>query len=213
MAMADVPNWDSIIEGQDIDVYIEQSEDDDSGLHVSIAKAEIQKVWDNIVNNNQEGSLIHGVIKQRVKGGLIVDVGVEAFLPGSQVDLGPVRNLDDYIGKEEDFKILKINAERRNIVLSRREILEGKRDEQRDTLLGELEKGRGTQFAPEFVDILLNLIRTNVIDLNELYGIKPEDTAQATETAKAETGAEKAAEAPQETGNATAPVSGEGGKS
>ncbi len=142
VAMADVPNWDSIIEGQDIDVYIEQSEDDDSGLHVSIAKAEIQKVWDNIVNNNQEGSLIHGVIKQRVKGGLIVDVGVEAFLPGSQVDLGPVRNLDDYIGKEEDFKILKINAERRNIVLSRREILEGKRDEQRDTLLGELEKGQ-----------------------------------------------------------------------
>ncbi|MBR4672858.1 MAG: 30S ribosomal protein S1 [Victivallales bacterium] len=142
VALADVPNWDSIIEGQDIDVYIEQSEDDDSGLHVSIAKAEIQKVWDNIVNNNQEGGLIHGVIKQRVKGGLIVDVGVEAFLPGSQVDLGPVRNLDDYIGKEEDFKILKINAERRNIVLSRREILEGKRDEQRDTLLGELEKGQ-----------------------------------------------------------------------
>ena len=142
VALADVPNWDNIVEGQDIDVYIEQSEDDDSGLHVSIAKAEIQKIWDNIVNNNQEGGLIHGVIKQRVKGGLIVDVGVEAFLPGSQVDLGPVRNLDDYIGKEEDFKILKINAERRNIVLSRREILEGKRDEQRDTLLGELEKGQ-----------------------------------------------------------------------
>ena len=143
VAMDDVPNWDSIVEGQDIDVYIEQNEDDDSGLHVSIGKAEVQRIWDNIVNNNQEGGMIHGVIKQRVKGGLIVDVGgVEAFLPGSQVDLGPVRNLDDYIGKEEDFKILKINAERRNIVLSRREILEGKRDEQRDSLLGELEKGQ-----------------------------------------------------------------------
>ncbi|MBQ9366318.1 MAG: 30S ribosomal protein S1 [Victivallales bacterium] len=143
VAMADVPNWDNIVEGQDLDVYIEQNEDDDSGLHVSIGKAEVQKIWDNIVNNNQEGGMIHGVIKQRVKGGLIVDVGgVEAFLPGSQVDLGPVRNLDDYIGKEEDFKILKINVERRNIVLSRREILEGKRDQQRDSLLGELEKGQ-----------------------------------------------------------------------
>ena len=142
VALTDVPNWENVVEGQDIDVYIETSDDDDSGLHVSIAKAEVQKVWDNIVNNNQEGGLIHGVIKQRVKGGLIVDVGVEAFLPGSQVDLGPVRNLDDYLGLEEDFKILKINAERRNIVISRREILEGKRDEQRDSLLGELEKGQ-----------------------------------------------------------------------
>ncbi len=139
---AEIKGFDDIKVGDSLDVYVEQNDDEDGSLLVSVAKAEERKTWDNIVNNNKEGGLIHGVVKSRVKGGLIVDVGVDAFLPGSQVDLGPVRNLDDYVGLEEDFKILKINVERKNIVLTRRELLESKRDEQRDSLLSELQKGQ-----------------------------------------------------------------------
>ncbi len=130
--------WETLKTGDSLEVYLEQMEDEENVPSVSLHKAELQKSWDSIEKNYKEGDLIKGTIKSRVKGGLIVDVGVEAFLPGSQVDLGPARNLDDFLGKEEEFKILKINAERRNIVLSRREILEAVRAEQRTTLLNEL---------------------------------------------------------------------------
>ena len=130
--------WDTVKTGDLLEVYLEQMEDEENVPSVSLHKAELQKSWDSIEQNYKEGDLIKGTIKSRVKGGLIVDVGVEAFLPGSQVDLGAVRNLDDFLGKEEEFKILKINAERRNIVLSRRELLEAVRAEQRATLLNEL---------------------------------------------------------------------------
>jgi len=131
-------DWESLAVGQTVDVYLEEIEDEDSMPVLSVRKAELQKAWDNIVLNYKEGSTIRGTIRHRVKGGLIVDVGVEAFLPGSQVDLGPVRNLDDYVGRQEDFKILKINPDRRNIVVSRRELLEAARAEQRARLLSEL---------------------------------------------------------------------------
>lgn len=134
----EIKNWDTIQIGDELEVYLEQIEDDENIPVVSIHKAELQRAWDEIVANYEEGGLIKGTIRNRVKGGLIVDVGVEAFLPGSQVDLGPARNLDDYVGKQEEFKILKINAERRNIVLSRRELLEAARAEQRAKLLEEL---------------------------------------------------------------------------
>jgi small subunit ribosomal protein S1 len=131
-------DWASLAVGQTVDVFLEEIEDEDSMPVLSVRKAELQKAWDNIVLNYKEGGNIRGMVRHRVKGGLIVDVGVEAFLPGSQVDLGPVRNLDDYVGKEEDFKILKINPDRRNIVVSRRELLEEARAEQRARLLSEL---------------------------------------------------------------------------
>ncbi|MCR5380143.1 MAG: 30S ribosomal protein S1 [Lentisphaeria bacterium] len=130
--------WDTVKTGDMLEVYLEQMEDEENVPSVSLHKAELQKSWDSIEQNYKEGDLIKGTIKSRVKGGLIVDVGVEAFLPGSQVDLGAVRNLDDFLGKEEEFKILKISAERRNIVLSRRELLEAERAKQRATLLDEL---------------------------------------------------------------------------
>lgn len=130
-------------EGQEVDVYIEVLEDEEADMPLlSARKAELQKAWANIINNYAEGSIIRGTVRRRVKGGLIVDVGVDAFLPGSQVDVGPVRNLDDYVGIEEDFKILKISPERRNIVVSRREIIEAERAEQRARLLEELEVGQ-----------------------------------------------------------------------
>ncbi len=129
--------------GEMIDVFIDMLEDDDDNMPVlSVRKAELQKAWDNIVGNYPEGSRIKGEIKRRVKGGLIVDVGVDAFLPGSQVDVGPVRNLEDFLGLKEEFKILKINGERRNIVVSRREIIAAARAEQRTELLQTLAVGQ-----------------------------------------------------------------------
>ena len=135
----DLKNWDTIQIGDTLDVFLEQIEDEENTPVISVQKAELQKSWDKIVSENEEGGLIKGFIRSRVKGGLIVDVGVEAFLPGSQVDLVPVRNLDDFVGREEQFKILKINAERRNIVLSRRDLLEEERAKQRAKLLEELQ--------------------------------------------------------------------------
>ncbi len=136
---SEFPNtWDELEVGGSLDVFLEQLEDEDSSPVVSVHKAELQKAWDGIVSQYSEGELIKGTIMNRVKGGLIVNVGVEAFLPGSQVDIGPVRNLEDYLGKQEEFKIIKINAERRNIVLSRRELLEEARMEVRAALLEEL---------------------------------------------------------------------------
>lgn len=134
----EVSNWDAVKKGDQVDVYLELIEDEDSMPVLSVRRAELQKAWDRIVDNYEEGGTIKGIIRNRVKGGLIVDVGVDAFLPGSQVDLGPVRNLEDYLSREEDFKILKINPERRNIVLSRRELLEEARAEQRASLLESL---------------------------------------------------------------------------
>ncbi|NOY81181.1 MAG: 30S ribosomal protein S1 [Kiritimatiellaeota bacterium] len=134
-------NWDDLAAGQTIDVYLELIEDDDHMPLISARRAELQKAWDHLVSNYQEGSTIKGVPKRRVKGGLIVDVGVDAFLPGSQVDIGPVRNLEEYLGVETEFKIVKINAARRNIVVSRRELLEEQRALQRRKLLEELKPG------------------------------------------------------------------------
>ena len=137
---SDFPNnWEELEVGGDLEVFLELLEDEDSAPVVSVHKAELQRAWDKILSNYGEGDLIKGNIVNRVKGGLIVDVGVEAFLPGSQIDIGPVRNLEDYLGKEDEFKIIKISGERRNIVLSRREILEEARAEQRAVLLEELE--------------------------------------------------------------------------
>ena len=138
----DIPNWDDVKVGDNLDAQVEILENDDNSMTVSVQKANMQKAWEAIVNNHEEGGIIHGVVRSCVKGGLIVDVGVEAFLPGSQIDIAPIRNLNDYVGLEEDFKILKINVERRNIVLSRREILEANREVQRGKLLEDLQPGQ-----------------------------------------------------------------------
>ncbi len=140
---SELKNFADLNEGDKLTVYIERMEGEGSTPQVSVKRAEAQKAWDDIVNNHQEGSLIKGTITSRVKGGLIVDCsGVEAFLPGSQVDITAVRNLEDYLGKEMEFKILKINVDRKNIVVSRREILEEERNRQRAALLEELQVGQ-----------------------------------------------------------------------
>ena len=128
--------------GDDVEVLLERLEDDDGMVILSKAKAEQQRCWDRVLETCQEGGLIEGVIKGRVKGGMIVDVGIDAFLPGSQLDVLPVRNPDDLLNRKLEFKILKINKDRRNIVLSRRELLEDRRREQKKKLLTEIQIGQ-----------------------------------------------------------------------
>jgi small subunit ribosomal protein S1 len=115
--------------GDEVDVYLERREDDEGIIILSKDKADKMKVWDEISRASQQGDgIIEGLVVSRVRGGLTVDIGVTAFLPGSQVDLHPVRDLDKFIGKSFTFKILKFNRGRGNIVLSRRAILEEERD-------------------------------------------------------------------------------------
>lgn len=128
--------------GDEIEVLLEHLEDDDGMVVLSRAKAEQQRSWELLAEKYAEGTVIEGVVKGRVKGGLIVDVGVDAFLPGSQIDVVPVRNPDELLHQKLEFKILKINRERRNIVLSRRELLEERRREQKRKLLSEIQPGQ-----------------------------------------------------------------------
>lgn len=104
--------------GQEVEVFLEQLEDKDGMIVISKRRAEQQRAWDYVVNECSEGSLVEGTIKNIVKGGFIVDVGVDAFLPGSQLDVVPVRNPEEHLGKTYEFRILKINLERKNIVVS-----------------------------------------------------------------------------------------------
>jgi small subunit ribosomal protein S1 len=130
--------------GDIIDVYIESRENDDGLVMLSKEKADKMKVWDEISAACERDELIAGTISQRVKGGLSVTIrgGVKAFLPGSQVDLRPIRNLDKLIGQTYDFKVIKFNKKRGNIVLSRRVLLERERDEQKTKTLETLEEGK-----------------------------------------------------------------------
>ncbi|AKV02131.1 SSU ribosomal protein S1p [Labilithrix luteola] len=134
----------SVKAGDRIDVYIESRENDDGLVTLSKEKADKMKVWDEISGACERDELIEGTISQRVKGGLSVTIkgGVKAFLPGSQVDLRPIRNLDKLIGQTYQFKVIKFNKKRGNIVLSRRVLLEKERDEQKTKTLETLEEGK-----------------------------------------------------------------------
>ncbi len=135
--------WEDLKVGDDVDVYLEEVENENSMPGISVQKAASIKAWNRITDECGEGSVVKGLMRHRVKGGIIVDIdGVEAFLPGSQIDIGSVRNMDDYIGKEFDVKILKINTERRNIVVSRRDLLEESLRARRSELLSAMQVGQ-----------------------------------------------------------------------
>jgi small subunit ribosomal protein S1 len=118
-----------------VEVYLDQSEDEKGQIVLSREKAEKQRQWEYILQHCKEGSIVRGKIIRKVKGGLMVDIGVEAFLPGSQVDNKRIKNLDEYLDKVYEFKILKINTDRKNIVVSRRELLEAERISKKAELL------------------------------------------------------------------------------
>jgi small subunit ribosomal protein S1 len=127
--------------GDKIDVLLESCEDEEGMIVLSKEKADKLKVWDDISDACEKNELVEGVIVARVKGGLSVDIGVKAFLPGSQVDLRPVRNLDRLIGQKFEFKIIKFNKRRGNIVLSRRVLLEKEREALKTDTLKKLKPG------------------------------------------------------------------------
>ncbi|MCB9608337.1 MAG: 30S ribosomal protein S1 [Polyangiaceae bacterium] len=130
--------------GDTVDVFIESRESDDGLISLSKEKADKMKVWDEISSACERDEIIEGTISQRVKGGLSVTIkgGVKAFLPGSQVDLRPIRNLDKLIGQTYEFKVIKFNKKRGNIVLSRRVLLEKERDAMKEKTLQTLEEGQ-----------------------------------------------------------------------
>ncbi|MEK6717868.1 MAG: 30S ribosomal protein S1 [candidate division NC10 bacterium] len=128
--------------GDVVDVYLEQKEDSEGLIVLSREKAEKIKIWDELSRVYEEGGAMTGMILGRTKGGLIVDIGVRAFLPGSQVDLRPVRDLDKLIGKAFPMKIIKLNQKRGNIVLSRRELLEEERKHLKEATLTGLTDGK-----------------------------------------------------------------------
>src|SRR5712664_3477798 len=127
--------------GDEIDVLIEKLEDKDGMVVLSKEKAEFKKNWEKILNICKEGGTVNGKVKAVVKGGLLVNIGVEAFLPASQINIIPPRNLSQFVGNAYDFKVVKINQERQNIVLSRRELIEQERNERRARLLSEMTPG------------------------------------------------------------------------
>ena len=128
--------------GDAIEVMVEWWDDEDERVLLSKDKAANIKIWESIKTSYDEEGTVKGTIANRVKGGFSVDIGVPAFLPGSQADLRPIRNLDEMVGKEFDFKILKYNRKRSNIVLSRRAILEQELEEKRTTTLATIEEGK-----------------------------------------------------------------------
>ncbi len=128
--------------GDAIEVMVEWWDDEDERVLLSKDKASNIKIWESIKTSYDEEGTVKGTITNRVKGGFSVDIGVPAFLPGSQADLRPIRNLDEMVGKEFDFKILKYNRKRSNIVLSRRAILEKELNERRTATLATIEEGK-----------------------------------------------------------------------
>ncbi len=127
--------------GDEVDVLIEKLEDKEGMVILSKEKAEFKKNWERILTICNEGGRISGKVKSIVKGGLIVHIGVEAFLPASQIDVMTPKNLAQFVGNTYEFKVVKINQERQNIVLSRRELIEAERTERRQKLLSEMTPG------------------------------------------------------------------------
>ena len=129
--------------GDKVEVYVESQEDKNGQLELSHKKARLQKSWDNINKAMKGDEIIQGYIKSRTKGGMIVDVfGIEAFLPGSQIDVHPIRDYDIFVGKTMEFKVVKINQEFRNVVVSHKALIEAELEAQRKEIISHLEKGQ-----------------------------------------------------------------------
>lgn len=129
-----------VLDGE-VEVLLDQPEDDNGQIVLSREKAERMRQWEYILEHCEEGSIVKGRVLRKVKGGLMVDIGMEAFLPGSQIDNKRIKNLDEYLNKTYEFKILKINIDRKNVVVSRRELLEAERISKKAELLENINEG------------------------------------------------------------------------
>jgi small subunit ribosomal protein S1 len=152
--------------GDEVEVLLERLENDEGMVVLSKEKAAHRQNWEKIYAVFKDGGLVKGKIKSVVKGGLMVNVGVEAFLPGSQIDIIPPKDLNEYVGKVFEFKIVKINDERKNIVLSRREVIEAERAEQRQKFLD------GVTPGDKVIGIVKNITDFGAfVDLNGMDGL------------------------------------------
>ncbi|CAN5701136.1 30S ribosomal protein S1 [soil metagenome] len=134
---------DSLQPGEEVEVYLENLEDEDGVVVLSKKKADFLRVWEKIREAHENGTSVPGILTRKIKGGVTVDLmGVDAFLPGSQIALRRVPNIEDLLGQTYEFKIIKLNKRRRNIVVSRRVLLEAEREVKRETLKKELEVGQ-----------------------------------------------------------------------
>jgi small subunit ribosomal protein S1 len=152
--------------GDEVEVLLERLENDEGMVVLSKEKAAHRQNWEKIYHVFKDGGLVKGKVKSVVKGGLMVNVGVEAFLPGSQIDIIPPKDLNEYVGKVFEFKIVKINDERKNIVLSRREVIEAERSEQRQKFLDSVTPG------DKVTGVVKNITDFGVfVDLNGMDGL------------------------------------------
>jgi len=136
-------NPDNLKVGEEIEVYLDSIENKDGQLVLSKEKANFTRVWEKIVHMYENDEIIEGKCVRRIKGGMVVDLmGIDAFLPGSQIDVKPIRDFDAYVGKTLQLKVVKVNHLRKNIVVSRRVIIEESLSKQREQILAELQKGQ-----------------------------------------------------------------------
>ncbi|HOG23604.1 MAG: 30S ribosomal protein S1 [Candidatus Omnitrophica bacterium ADurb.Bin292] len=132
----------SLAVGQEVEVLFEGFDDREGTALLSKRKADRQKTWNDILSNAEEGAIVEGRISRKVRGGFMVDIGMEAFLPASLVDIRPVRNQDAFVGLQSKFLVVKINHKRKNVVVSRKDLLEKSRQEARSEKLNELQVGQ-----------------------------------------------------------------------
>ncbi len=136
-------NIDELRPGDEVEVFLESVENKDGQLVLSRKRADFMRTWERITKAYDSGEVLTGKVTRRIKGGLVVDLmGIDAFLPGSQIDIKPVRDFDQFIGKSMEFKVAKINHPNENVVVSHRVLIEAEMQEQRSAILNSLEKGQ-----------------------------------------------------------------------
>ena len=143
VSLLEFPNIDELKPGDEVEVFLESVENRDGQLVLSRKRADFMRTWERIVRAHDSGEVLNGKITRRIKGGLVVDLmGLDAFLPGSQIDVKPVRDFDQYLGKTMEFRIAKINHPNENVVVSHKVLIEAEMQEQRGVILNSLEKGQ-----------------------------------------------------------------------
>jgi small subunit ribosomal protein S1 len=141
--LAEFPNIDELRPGDEVEVFLESVENREGQLVLSRKRADFMRTWEKIINAFDKGDILQGKITRRIKGGLVVDLmGIDAFLPGSQIDIRPVRDFDQYLGKVMDFKVAKVNHPNENVVVSHKVLIEAEMQEQRDAIMNSLQKGQ-----------------------------------------------------------------------
>ena len=134
---------ESMAPGDEVDVFLDRVEDKDGQLILSRRKADILQAWEKIEASHTSGEVVEGLIKRRIKGGMVVDLfGIDAFLPGSQIDVRPVRDFDAYVNKTMEFQVVKLNMVAENVVVSHRALIENDLEEQREQILDTIESGQ-----------------------------------------------------------------------